>query len=287
MFGSMSPGSPTITSRSNPRIVEVSRLRERRQRERTGLTLIDGTRELLRALQSGAEVETLYVLENGTDGPDSPYDGRDGALEAVRREAKARGAEIVTVSRPVLERVAFGERAEGVVGVARVPDLALDRISLPENALVVVIESVEKPGNLGAVLRSADAVGAAGLVAADARTDIFNPNVIRASLGTVFSVPVASGSTPETIAWLREHGLGIVTARVDAAALYSDLDLRGPLAIVLGSEAHGLSDSWRGDDVTAAHLPMHGAADSLNVSTTAAVLLYEATRQRGLQERSI
>ena len=169
----------------------------------------------------------------------------------------------------------------------RVPDLALDRISLPENALVVVIESVEKPGNLGAVLRSADAVGAAGLVAADARTDIFNPNVIRASLGTVFSVPVASGSTPETIAWLREHGLGIVTARVDAAALYSDLDLRGPLAIVLGSEAHGLSDSWRGDDVTAAHLPMHGAADSLNVSTTAAVLLYEATRQRGLQERSI
>jgi len=287
MLGSMSPSSPTILSRSNPRIVDAVRLRERRQRERTGRTLIDGKRELLRALQSGVEVETLYVLENGTDDPDSPDDGRDGALEAVRREAQARGAEIVTVSRPVLERLAFGDRTEGVVAVARVPDLALDRISLPGNALVVVIESVEKPGNLGAVLRSADAVGAAALVAADARTDIFNPNVIRASLGTVFGVPVATGSTPETIAWLREHHLAIVTARVDATALFSDLDLRGPLAIVLGSEAHGLSDLWRGDDVTAAHLPMRGAADSLNVSTAAAVLLFEATRQRGLQGRSM
>ena len=287
MLGSMSPSSSTITSRSNPRIVNAARLRERRQRERTGLTLIDGTRELLRALQSGVDVETVYVLENGTDDPDSPDDGRDGALEAVRREAEARGAEIVTVSRPVLERLAFGDRTEGVVAVARVPDLALDRISLPGNALVVVIESVEKPGNLGAVLRSADAVGAAALVAADARTDIFNPNVIRASLGTVFGVPVATGSTPETIAWLREHHLAIVTARVDATALFSDLDLRGPLAIVLGSEAHGLSDLWRGDDVTAAHLPMRGAADSLNVSTAAAVLLFEATRQRGLQGRSM
>jgi TrmH family RNA methyltransferase len=144
---------------------------------------------------------------------------------------------------------------------------------------VVVTEDVEKPGNVGAILRSADAVGADAVIAAGG-TDLFNPNVIRASVGTVFSVPVASAPAGDVAAWLRARGIRIVASRVDAAALHVESDLTGPLAIVLGSEAVGLSDAWRGADIDGVRLPMLGTADSLNVSAAAAVLLYEAWRQR-------
>jgi TrmH family RNA methyltransferase len=142
-----------------------------------------------------------------------------------------------------------------------------------------VSEDVEKPGNVGAILRSADAVGADAVITAGG-TDLFNPNVIRASVGTVFSVPVASGSAADVAAWLRQRDIRIVASRVDAAALHVEANLTGPLAIILGSEANGLSDAWRGADVEGVRLPMLGGADSLNVSAAAAVLLYEAWRQR-------
>jgi TrmH family RNA methyltransferase len=156
---------------------------------------------------------------------------------------------------------------------------ALADLQLPATPLVVVTEDVEKPGNVGAILRSADAVGADAVITAGG-TDLFNPNVIRASVGTVFSVPVASAPAAEVAAWLRDRGIRIVASRVDAAALHVEADLTGPLAIVMGSEASGLSDAWRGPDVEGIRLPMLGAADSLNVSAAAAVLLYEAWRQR-------
>jgi TrmH family RNA methyltransferase len=152
-------------------------------------------------------------------------------------------------------------------------------VELPPEALVVVTEDVEKPGNLGAILRSADAVGAAAVIAAGG-TDLFNPNVIRASVGTVFAMPVAAAPAARVAAWLRERRLRVVATRVDSGGLYVDMDLRGPLAIVLGSEAAGLSDTWIADDIEAVRLPMAGIGDSLNVSVTAAVLLYEAWRQR-------
>ena len=144
----------------------------------------------------------------------------------------------------------------------------------------MVVEGVEKPGNLGAILRSADGAGADALIAADPRTDLFNPNAIRASLGTVFTVPVAAATTSEVMAWLRARGIGLVVARVDGATVHTAADLAGPVAIVLGSEAHGLTGTWDGPDVRAVRLPMLGSADSLNVSAAAAVLLYEARRQR-------
>ncbi|MEO5966079.1 MAG: TrmH family RNA methyltransferase, partial [Candidatus Limnocylindrales bacterium] len=169
----------------------------------------------------------------------------------------------------------------GLVATVRIPDRSLGRLSLPADALVVVLEGVEKPGNLGAVLRSADAAGADAVIAADPRTDLDNPNAIRASLGTLFSMPAAAGTSAEVRALLDRTGMTILAARVGADRAYTDVDLRGPVALVLGSEADGLTAAWDGDGIIAVALPMLGIADSLNVSVTAAVLLYEARRQRG------
>jgi len=261
----------TITSRSNPRILDAVRLRDRRERERTGRTLIDGARELTTAISAGTVIEAVYALDEDASIPV----GVSTILEAVR----LKGIELVTVAPAVLQRLAFGDRLDGVVAVARVPDVGLGHLSVSDPALVVVIEGLEKPGNLGAILRTADAVGAS-VIAADPRTDLFNPNAIRASLGTIFTVPIASASTSDTLAWLRERQIPIVAARVDATQPYWSADLRSSVAIALGSETHGLSVAWSGEGVSAVRLPMSGIADSLNVATTAAVLLYEATRQR-------
>ena len=180
----------------------------------------------------------------------------------------------------VCEKLAFGDRAEGVVGVATTPRKLLSEITLPERPLIAVLEGVEKPGNLGAVLRSADGAGIAALVVADGRTDLYNPAAIRASLGTIFSMPVCEATGQETLAWLRTCGLTIVASRTDGEVPYTEVDYSAGAAIVLGGETEGLSDVWSGSDVTAIRLPMLGAADSLNVSATAAVIFYEALRQR-------
>jgi TrmH family RNA methyltransferase len=192
------------------------------------------------------------------------------------------GAVRIPVASAVLDRLAFGDRNEGLVATVRIPDLSLDALRLPPNPLVVVLEGVEKPGNLGAVLRSADAAGADAVIAADPRTDPFNPNAVRASLGTLFIVPVAAGPSEAVRARLAADRIAILSARVDADTLYTDADMRGPTAIVLGSEADGLTGAWQGPGITALRLPMLGVADSLNVSVAAAVLLYEARRQRDL-----
>jgi TrmH family RNA methyltransferase len=165
--------------------------------------------------------------------------------------------------------------------VVATPGGSLADLVPPDDPLVVVAEGIEKPGNLGAVIRTADGAGASAVIAADPRTDLFNPNAIRASLGTIFALPVVVASTPDTLAWLLGHGIRPVAARVDAPANYTDVDLRGPLAIVLGSEAGGLSATWTDPRVIPVAIPMRGMADSLNVSIAAAVLLYEARRQRG------
>jgi RNA methyltransferase, TrmH family len=259
------PAAPSVlTSLKNPRVRAAAALRERAAREETGLTLVDGLRELTRALAGGASVVEVFVDDARLDD-----DGRETVLRAAWS-----GAIVVRVSG------AYGDRSEGVVATVRIPNLSLEALRLPSDALVVVVEGVEKPGNIGAVLRSADAAGASAVVAANPRTDLFNPNAIRASLGTLFTVPVAAGSSPAVRSRLARDGLTIVAARVDAALVYTDVDLGGPLAIVLGSEAEGLTAAWDGEGVTPVRLPMLGVADSLNVSIAAAVLLYEARRQR-------
>lgn len=268
----MAPYEPEITSPKNPRIREAIALRERRVREEQRRTIVDGIRELERAIDGGARpVEVFADLAR--------LDDRARTLLAAAREA---GAVILPTSPAALDRLAYGDRSEGLVATVEIPDLALASLQLPDDPLVVVLEGVEKPGNLGAVLRSADGAAADAMILADPRTDVFNPNAVRASLGAVFAVPLATGSADEVRAELARRGVALVTARVDAPDLYTDVDLTGAVAIVLGSEADGLTDHWPAPPARPVRLPMLGVGDSLNVSIAAAVLLYEARRQRGV-----
>lgn len=260
-----------ITSVRNPRVQAAAALRERRERTRQGRILIDGVREIGRALDAGVELLEAFVCHEQL---------ASEASQTLLRRLEATRVPLVAAASRVFEKVAYGERAEGIVGVARMPAMTLDRLRLPPAPLVAVLEACEKPGNLGAMLRSADASGTSAVIAADSRTDLFNPNAIRASIGTIFCLPVAAASAAETRAYLKERGIKIVAARVDATTDYTAADYTQPTAIVLGSEAEGLSEAWRGDDVLGVRLPMQGKADSLNVSAAAAVLLYEALRQR-------
>lgn len=263
--------SPTLASPSNPRIRSTARLRDRRERDATGFTLVDGAREVRRALEAGADVVEAFICEPLLAGEDA---------RAALGTLEDRRIPTTSTSESAFAKIAFGDRADGIVAVIRIPSLRLDDLRLPDEPLVVVVEGVEKPGNLGAALRSADGAGADALIAASPRTDLLNPNAIRASAGTIFSVPVAAAPTDVVIDWLRARSIRIVAALVDAAPLYTDTDLTGGVAIAFGSEADGLTEAWRAPDITAVRLPMRGIADSLNVSVSAAVVLYEARRQR-------
>ena len=260
-----------IRSLQNPRVKNAVRLRDRRHRSKQGRILIDGVRELGRAIGAGVELLEVFVCEPLCESPDA---------RRLLANLPDCDAELIEVTEPVFAKLAFGDRAEGVLGVATPPPSDLADLSLPESPLVIVLEGVEKPGNLGAVLRSADAGGVSAVVLADPCCDLFNPNAIRASLGTIFTTPVASAPTDETLDWLALRGLHVYAARVDGAVPYTDVDFRRPAAVVLGNEAWGLSDAWTTELVTPISLPMLGVADSLNVSATAAVLVYEALRQQ-------
>ena len=261
----------TITSLQNPRVKDTVRLRDRRHREKQGRILIDGARELRRAIESGLGVLEIYHCPALCTNHEAQL-----TLELLPRC----GAELIEVSDAVFEKLAFGDRAEGVLGVAAMPARQLHDLKLGAVPLLAVLEGVEKPGNVGAVLRSADGAGFDALILADAKTDLYNPNAIRASLGTIFTMQVCAATSAATRAWLDARGIQVVAARVDGSVPYTTLDYRKPTAIALGSEAEGLTPAWSGAGIVAARLPMLGTADSLNVSATAAVLFYEARRQR-------
>lgn len=260
-----------ITSRQNPRIKQAARLREGRERQRTGRFIIDGAREISRALEAGIVPIEAFVCDVLADSNE--------CRQAVLRIEQS-PAEVVSVSPDVFAKLAYGERNDGVVVVAETPIRHLNALRLPQNPLLAVLERIEKPGNVGAILRSADAAGVDAVIVVDGGTDLYNPNTIRASLGTVFRPNVCTAAVAETIAWLREQSLNIYATRPDAQLLYTTIELRAGAAIVLGSESHGLSEAWHAAEVTPIRLPMHGIADSLNVSIAAAVLFYEALRQR-------
>ncbi|HYO24930.1 MAG TPA: TrmH family RNA methyltransferase [Lacipirellulaceae bacterium] len=261
-----------ITSRQNARVKDAVKLRDRRQRERQGRFLIDGARETVRALAAGIEVVEAFLCEARCTSAE--------AREAVAA-LRASHAVLATVADEVYGKLAFGDGRDGLVAVARTPRRTLSQLVLPANALIAVLEGIEKPGNIGAVLRSADGAGVDAVILADPRTDLFNPNTIRASLGAVFHANIATASSAEARALLAGRGSTAYAARPGAALDYAAADYRGAAAVVLGSEAAGLSEAWQGPGVTPISLPMLGIADSLNVSATAAVLFYEARRQRG------
>jgi RNA methyltransferase, TrmH family len=249
----------TITSAKNPRIKAAAALRDRRERDASGLFLIDGQREIRRAIDAGIELVEIFECDEYLD---------DSLAPAVVR---------LDVASSAFEKLAYGDRRHGIVAVARQFTLGLER--LPENAQrVCVYVGVEKPGNVGALLRTADAAGIDGVILADPRTDVFNPNVVRASAGALFSARLAAVSAQESLLWLRERSFKILAARVGAACDYREVDWSGPCAVVLGSEAEGLDAVWQGEGVTPISLPMRGRVDSLNVSVTAGILLYEMMR---------
>jgi len=267
----------SITSSKNPRIKEAVKLRDRRERRRLGRFPIDGIREVQRAIDGGIELLEVFVCRELC----ADHESRT----LVERLSHLPVAQLL-VSRTVLAHLAFGDREEGIIAVAKTPERPLDRLRLSPAPLVAVLEGVEKPGNLGAVLRCADGAGLDALLVADGGTDLYNPNTIRASLGTVFTVPACAAPSAAIRAWLAARKIPIFAARVDSGEIYTEVDLSGPAAVVLGNEAAGLSTEWTGPDVTAIRLPMRGAADSLNVAATAAVLFYEALRQRNITQRA-
>jgi TrmH family RNA methyltransferase len=262
-----------ITSRQNARVKEAVKLRERRQRERQGRFLIDGGREILRAIVNQIEIVEAFVCE--------PLLADEPARHAVTALQEANAA-VATVTEEVFDKLCYGERTAGVLAVARTPQRRLDQLKLRAKPLIAVVEGLEKPGNVGAVLRSADGAGVDAVIVADPRSDLFNPNTIRASLGTVFDANVCTATSDDTLSFLQSLRIPVFAARPDAKLLYTEADYRAGAAIVLGSEAEGLSQKWSGAGVTGVRLPMLGIADSLNVSATAAVLFYEAQRQRHL-----
>ncbi len=266
----------TITSPANPRVRQAADLREADARRDSGLTLVDGRRELSRAAAAGVTIDEVFVA---ADHP--PAD-----LTDLLSDLASRGTRLTPLADRPFTKIAFGSRNEGVVGVVRFGPLPLAQARFTTGRPLLVIEGVEKPGNLGAILRTADATGL-GVIVCDGRTDPANPAVIRASLGTVFTVPLATTGLSELLTWLRAEKRRVVAATPEAATLWHAAPLTGHTAILLGSEAHGISPQWQqaataGEIAfTTVSLPMRGAADSLNLSVTAAVLAYEALRQEG------
>lgn len=263
--------STLITSLHNPRVKEAVRLRDRKGRQQQVRIIIDGVREIARAVASGVELSDVFVCEELC---------RSASAIELKNQLANHPAGCLSVTSGVFAKLAYGERQEGIIATARTPHRTLADLQLPSSACIGVLEGVEKPGNVGAVLRSADGAGIAALIVADGGTDLYNPNAIRASLGAIFSVPVCATSSSEVLSWLRARKMPIVAARVDGASWFHEVDYRHGAAIVLGSEADGLTSAWSASDITAIKLPMLGTVDSLNVSVTAGVLFYEAWRQR-------
>ncbi|AKU18437.1 TrmH family RNA methyltransferase [Luteipulveratus mongoliensis] len=261
-----------ITSPSNPRLKALVALRRRRTREDQRLTLLEGYEELALALDAGVVPRTLFTC------PDLMLDAST-QLEVVRRVAGL-GGETVRLSRTAFEKVAYREGPDGFLAVVPGIDRGPNDLDLPKDPLLLVAEGVEKPGNLGAMLRTADAAGVDAVIAADPVTDWGNPNVVRSSKGTVFSVPVASAPTEATLAWLASSGVPLLAATPDTDTLHTDVDLTGPVAIAVGTEKYGLTDAVLDAATHRVRIPMAGQVNSLNVATSAAILLYEAVRQR-------
>ena len=262
----------SITSAQNPKIKDFLALQEKsRLRREKGLFVVEGRRELLHCLEAGFSPRTIFVCEEILGA---------GEMEAVLGAA-GEGCTVFSVSANVYDRMAYRSGTEGVTAIMQARNLRLEELRFRhKEPLIVVVEAVEKPGNLGAILRSADAAGADAVIVCDPLTDLYNPNLIRASIGAVFSVPVVAASSAETIEWLRSRGVTIYTAQLQDSSWYYDCDMKKATAIVMGTEATGLTGIWREAADRHIRIPMLGKLDSLNVSVSAAVLLFEAVRQR-------
>jgi TrmH family RNA methyltransferase len=271
-----------ISSLQNPRVKHLVKLRDRRPRDEAGVFLVEGYREIRRALERNVALRELYYAPEWFLGENEP---------ALIAQAQAAGADAFELTREAFAKVAYRERPDGLLAVAPQWKRSLADIEPlltrspaaggPAPApFLLVVEAIEKPGNLGTILRSADAAGCDAVIVCDPVTDIFNPNVVRASTGVLFSVPLVVEESVRVADWLREKKIRTVATTPAAEKLYTEVNLRGPLAVIMGSEQYGLSKFWLEHSDQPVRIPMAGQADSLNVAMATIITLFEAVRQR-------
>lgn len=265
-----------VTSDQNPTLRQAIRLHESRGRRQQQRIIIFGESEIRLAQRSGVSFSEIFVCQEKLDDVDGQL------LNALQSQQ----VPIISLKSELFRKLAFGDRQDPIVATAKRPENSLEDIVPKTNELVVVIEAIEKPGNLGAIFRSCDAAGVDAVLIADVRCDAFHPNAIRASLGAVFSIPSASGPSHAVRDFLVDQQFQIAAAKVGAATMYFEIDLTGKTAIVLGSEHAGLSEIWNASPIVDVNIPMLGQVDSLNVSVSASILLFEAQRQRCRQRDS-
>ena len=277
----------TITSAQNPKIKNLLLLQEKsRARKEQGLFVVEGRRELEHCIEAGFRVRTVFVCEEISPLRFAPVEmtgcvapvemtGSDTVIPSAVEESC-----FIRVPEALYRKIAYRDSTEGIVAEVEYRTIGLEDLKLPENPLILVLEAVEKPGNLGAVLRTADAAGADAVIVADPLTDLYNPNLIRASIGAVFTVPTVTAPTEDVIPWLKSRGIQILTAQLQYSSLFYDVDMKRGTAIVMGTESTGLTQPWREAADAHIRIPMLGRLDSLNVSVSASILVYEAVRQR-------
>lgn len=266
----------TITSAQNPAVKHLVKLRDRRTRDKENLTILEGYRELTRSLEYGMElIECFFSPEHFLGSNEYPL------LEKIA----ASGIKVTRLAPHLLEKVTYRDRPEGLLAVAKMRSHGLEKLPEFDAPLYLVAETIEKPGNLGSMLRSADAAGADALIVCERKTDLYNPNVIRASTGAIFSVPVAVCDNESAMRYLKERNIKILAATPHTDFKYTDVDLTQAVAIVVGAEQTGLTDFWMDQADLKVNIPMLGKIDSLNVASAATILLYEAARQRNFKKR--
>ena len=266
-----------ITSAQNPKIKMLLELQEKsKTRRREGLFVVEGRRELEHCIATGYEVHTAFICKDITG-----EKGFDEILHILEKSSDGLShCSVMEIPGHLYQKVAYRGSTEGIIAELHCKNHTLEELNVKENPVVVVLESVEKPGNLGAILRSADAAGVDAVIVCDPLTDLYNPNLIRSSIGGIFTVPTAAASSEDTIKWLKAKGIKIYTAQLQDSEWYYDTDMSCGTAIVMGTEATGLTDIWRKAADAHIKIPMLGRLDSLNVSVSAAILMYEAVRQR-------
>jgi TrmH family RNA methyltransferase len=262
-----------ISSLQNPRIKQLVKLRDRRPRDDAGVFLVEGYREIRRALEKGVALNEIYFSPEWFLGENE---------RGLIGEAEKSGAQTFELTKDAFAKVAYRERPDGLLAVAPQWKRQLGDLTLPATPFLRVVEAIERPGTLGTILRSADAAGCHAVIVCDPVTDIFNPNVVRASTGVLFSVPLVVAESQHVLTWLKERGIRIVATTPAAEKIYTAADLRGPLAVVMGSEQYGLSEFWLKNADLPVRIPMAGQADSLNVAMATIITLFEAVRQRTL-----
>ena len=260
-----------ITSHQNQRIKSLIKLKNRRAREKAQKTLLEGYRLISRAMDAKYPIEECYFTPSMFLG-----ENENTLLKAL----EDMGTKLIKVPESILQKISYRDRPEGLVAVSPIRKHSLKNIPIVKNGLYLVVESIEKPGNLGSILRSADASGVNGLLVCDKCTDLYNPNVLRASTGAIFYVPIAECSSSEAIDWLHTNKINTLAATPHAKQPYDEVDMKKSIAIVTGSEQFGLSATWMENSKIKTKIPMQGQIDSLNVAIATSILLFEASRQR-------